>query len=101
LVELQYFKGRTLIKLDIEGSESAFLMGAAQMISALKPTIIIEIHPGTLKAAKTTGEDLKVLLKELGYSHFAEMEDLKSSFPLEGLNTQIQRNVVIYQAYSD
>jgi FkbM family methyltransferase len=97
LVEWQNFKGKTLIKLDIEGSEGAFLLGAAQMIAALKPTIIIEIHPGTLKAAKTTGEDLKLLLKELGYSHFAEMEDLKSAFPLAGLDTQIQRNVVIYQ----
>ena len=96
LVEWQKFKGKTLIKLDIEGSESAFLLGASKMISALKPTLIIEIHPGTLKAAKTTGEDLKRLLVDLGYDKFAEIDNPKVTFSLEGLNTQVQRNVVIY-----
>lgn len=97
LVEWQGFLGRTLIKLDIEGSESAFLLGATKMINALKPTLIIEIHPGTLKASKITGEDLKLLLQDLGYKHYAEMDNLKATFPLASLNTQVQRNVVIYQ----
>jgi hypothetical protein len=97
LVEWQSFKGKTTIKLDIEGSETAFLLGATEMIAALKPTLIIEIHPGTLKAANTTGKDLKMLLHELGYSHFAEMDNLKATFSLADLNTQLQRNVVIYQ----
>jgi FkbM family methyltransferase len=97
LVEWQEFLGRTLIKLDIEGSESAFLLGANRMINALKPTLIIEIHPGTLKASKTTGEDLKLSLRDLGYRHYAEMDNLKVTFPLDVLNTQVQRNVVIYQ----
>ncbi len=97
LVEWQSFKGKTTIKLDIEGSETAFLLGATEMIAALKPTLIIEIHPGTLKAANTTGKDLKMLLHELGYSHFAEMDNLKATFSLADLNTQSQRNVVIYQ----
>jgi FkbM family methyltransferase len=97
LVEWQDFSGKTLIKLDIEGSETAFLIGASQMITALKPTLIIEIHPGTLKAANTTGDNLKMLLHNLGYSHFAEMENLKTTFSLEDLNTEVQRNVVVYQ----
>jgi FkbM family methyltransferase len=97
LVEWQGFLGKTLIKLDIEGSESAFLLGATKMINALKPTLIIEIHPGTLKASKTTGADLKLLLQDLGYGHYAEMDNLKVTFPLASLNTQAQRNVVIYQ----
>jgi FkbM family methyltransferase len=96
LVEWQSFLGRTLIKLDIEGSETAFLLGASKMIRALKPTLIIEIHPGTLKASKNTGEDLKRLLQDLGCDRYAEMDNLKNTFPLEHLNTQVQRNVVIY-----
>lgn len=96
-IEWQGIAGKVLIKLDIEGSESAFLMGAAKMIKQLKPTLIIEIHPGTLKASNITGEDLKQLLQELGYGNYAEIDHLQVTFPLTSLNTQVQRNIVIYQ----
>lgn len=95
LVMWQSFTGRTLLKLDIEGSETAFLLGAAKMIAELKPTLIIEIHPGTLKASNTSGESLKLLLQNLGYQEYAEIENLKHKFPLASLNTEVQRNVVI------
>jgi FkbM family methyltransferase len=96
-IEWQSLTGKVLIKLDIEGSESAFLMGAAKMIKQLKPTLIMEIHPGTLKASNITGEDLKQLLQELGYKNYAEIDHLQVTFPLSSLNTLKQRNIVIYQ----
>jgi FkbM family methyltransferase len=96
LVNWQDFPGKVVIKLDIEGSESAFLLGAAKMIATLKPTLIIEIHPGTLKAAGMTGEDLTQLLIELGYSRYAEINNLDARFPLKKLNIQIQRNIVAW-----
>ncbi len=96
LVIGQDFTGTTLIKLDIEGSETAFLLGAAKIISQLKPTLIIEIHPGTLKAAQTSGESLKLLLQNLGYLEYAELEHWQDKFPLANLNTDTQRNIVIY-----
>jgi FkbM family methyltransferase len=96
-IEWQDWAGKVLIKLDIEGSESAFLMGAAKMIKQLKPTLIMEIHPGTLKASNITGEDLKQLLQELGYRHYAEIDHLQVTFPLTSLNTLKQRNIIIYQ----
>lgn len=98
LVNWREFPGKVLIKLDIEGSEDAFLAGAACLITSLKPTLIIEIHPGTLKAAGTTGDKLKQVLQDLGYLSYAEMTCLDRKFPLHGLNTQTQRNVVMWMS---
>ena len=81
--------------MDVEGSECAFLIGASQMITTLKPTLIIEVHPTSLKAAGATGDKLKELLQTLGYMCYAELDDCDRTFPLEELNTDIQRNVAI------
>jgi FkbM family methyltransferase len=99
LVDWQKFTGKVLLKLDIEGSECAFLSGARQMITCLKPTLIIEIHPTSLKAAGETGDRLKKLLQELGYNRYIEIDDREDrTFALEDLNTNIQRNVVMMMA---
>jgi FkbM family methyltransferase len=95
LVDWQNFPGKTVVKLDIEGSESAFLSGARRMITSLKPDLIIEIHPGTLKASRTSGEVLKNLLQELGYKYYSEIDHPETSFPIEDLSTNTQRNVVL------
>lgn len=95
LVDWQNFTGKVLLKLDIEGSECAFLSGASKMITALKPTLIIEIHPTSLRAAGATGTKLKQLLQELGYTNYAEIADRDRTYPLQDLNTDIQRNVIM------
>ena len=96
LVDWQNFTGKVLLKLDVEGSECAFLSGARQMIIARKPNLIIEIHPTSLKAAGETGDRLKQLLMELGYNRYVEIDDGDDRiFALEDLNTNIQRNVVM------
>ncbi len=95
LVEWQNFTGKVLLKLDVEGSECAFLSGARKMITSLKPTLIIEVHPTSLKAAGATGDRLKELLQELGYTNYAEIDHSDRHFPLESLNTNVQRNVVM------
>ncbi len=100
LIEWQGFTGKILLKLDIEGSESSFLLGASDLIKTLKPMLIIEIHPETLKAAKTNGDNLKVLLADLGFQSYAEIDNLKVTFPLVSLNTDLQRNVILYQNVS-
>ena len=84
-----------MLKLDVEGSECAFLEGARQMITSLKPKLIIEVHPNSLKAAGATGDRLKQLLLELGYKHYAELHEWDLLYPLENLNTSQQRNVMI------
>jgi FkbM family methyltransferase len=95
LVDWQQFQGRVLLKLDVEGSECAFLSGASKMITTLKPTLIIEVHPTSLKAAGATGDKLKELLQSLDYTRYAELDDCDRTFPLEELNTGIQRNVAM------
>lgn len=98
LVAWQSFPNQVVIKLDIEGSESAFLAGAKPMIVALKPTLIIEIHPGTLKASQTTAAELIQQLQDLGYTQYAEMHRLETRGAIADLNTAIQRNVVMFMA---
>ena len=98
LVDWQNFTGKVVLKLDVEGSECAFLSGARKMIAALKPTLIIEVHPTSLRAAGATGDQLKKLLQELGYQYYAEIADRDRTFALEDLNTNIQRNVVMMMA---
>ncbi len=95
-LDWQNFSGKTLLKLDVEGCEYAFLTGARKMITSLKPNLMIEIHPDTLKASKTKGEDLKNLMKELGYKQYAELNALEKTFPIEDLNTAIYRNIVAF-----
>jgi FkbM family methyltransferase len=98
LVEWQSFTGKVLLKLDVEGSECAFLSGASKMIKALKPKLIIEVHPTSLKAAGSTGARLKELLQELGYTSYMEIDNSDRIFALEDLNTNIQRNVLMMMA---
>lgn len=95
LVDWQSFLGKVVLKLDVEGSECAFLLGASKMIVSLKPTLIIEVHPKSLKAAGATGEELKQLLQELGYTSYFEINDGDRTFALKDLNTNTQRNVVM------
>ena len=98
LVDWRSFTGKAMLKLDVEGSECAFLTGAREMITALKPNLIIEVHPQSLKAAGATGDRLKQLLTELGYDHYAELHEYDRLYPLEHLNTSKQRNVMIVSA---
>jgi FkbM family methyltransferase len=98
LVAGQRFPGKVVIKLDIEGSEPAFLAGAAPLIRALRPPLIIEIHPGTLQASQTTAAAMKQQLQSLGYTDYAEMQQLEVRLPIGDLDTNIQRNVVLFMA---
>jgi FkbM family methyltransferase len=95
-VDWQTLPGKTLIKLDVEGSELAFLKGARRMIASLKPSLLIEIHPHTLKASGRTGEELKCLLIELGYKRYAEFRTLEETFPIEHMETRTEKNVVVF-----
>jgi FkbM family methyltransferase len=95
LVDWRNFKGKVLLKLDVEGSECAFLLGAKSMITTLKPNLIIEVHPNSLKASGATGDKLKELLQELGYNYYSEMDACDRFIPLTDLNTNIQRNVIM------
>lgn len=59
-----------LIKLDIEGGELFALRGARELLTSLRPTILIEINSTRYAAAGYSVTDVNDLLKELGYEAF-------------------------------
>lgn len=67
-----------VIKIDVEGSEIAVLMGAVNILKIHKPIIFLSIHPTELKA--TTGGLLGLisLVDDLGYECF-EREGVKAN----------------------
>ncbi|MFQ5850246.1 MAG: FkbM family methyltransferase [Candidatus Binatia bacterium] len=87
--------GKVFIKLDVEGSELAFLRGASSTILLRKPHIMLEINPSSTKAAGVTGDDLVCYLLELGYEHFVQWRAPTERKPLRKLETSRPRNVVI------
>lgn len=56
-----------LIKMDIEGSELGALKGATATIKTHLPPIMIEINEKALTACGSSPEEVKTLLKDLGY----------------------------------
>ncbi|MGB2924472.1 MAG: FkbM family methyltransferase [Limnothrix sp.] len=99
LVDSKKFKPNGLMKLDIEGSEYSFLQGASRTVRELKPKIILEINPGTLKASGVGIEKLKGLLEALGYRFYTEVSNLDARFALESLKADSQRNIVVFDSY--
>ena len=81
-VDWRAFPGDLLVKLDVEGSEAAFLRGAARALSARRPRILMEVNPGAIEAAgRGPGSSLRQTLLELGYTRarpvgFPDVEDL-------------------------
>ena len=69
-VDWNNFRGNVFVKLDVEGSEPAFLRGARQMIRRHRPRMLLEINPVSLAAAGSSVADLRGLLIELGYTRF-------------------------------
>jgi hypothetical protein len=90
------YRPNGVMKLDIEGSEYNFFQGAKQTIQALTPKIILEINPSTLAASGVSGAGFKALLAELGYHHYAELSDLAKVKALDRLETESQRNIVVF-----
>jgi FkbM family methyltransferase len=74
--------GRTVIKLDVEGSELAFLLGARGLIRATAPALLIEINAKAMRAAGTARAKLVKTLLDLGYDRFVSPRALELQRPL-------------------
>jgi len=72
-------KNVTLIKIDTEGAEFLVLEGAKQLLQEYKPFVIAEVVPAYAKYFNYTVEELYVFMKNLGYSHFYEINDTAGS----------------------
>jgi FkbM family methyltransferase len=84
------------VKVDIEGYEYEFLLGAQQSIIALKPMILMEIEEHRLAKYGVTAEDMFNVMADLGYEYLSVGQDLvaKGSLPKEDLTKA--RNFVFY-----
>lgn len=89
------FPGRVFIKLDVEGSELAFLRGASTMIRVRRPNLMLEINPSSMEAAGVTGNAMVQYLEELGYQSFVELEKPTKRLELQKLENSGQRNVIV------
>jgi FkbM family methyltransferase len=63
-----------LLKIDIQGSESSFLQGAAASLRALKPDVLMEFDTFELADAGVSGRDLMARVIGLGYEVFTISE---------------------------
>ncbi len=84
------------VKVDIEGYEYEFLLGAQQSIIALKPMILMEIEEHRLAKYGVTAEDMFNVMADLGYQYLSVGQDsvAKGSLPKEDLTKA--RNFVFY-----
>lgn len=57
-----------LIKIDIQGAETAFLDGASQTLRELAPSLLVEISPEDLGGANKNSLDLVTQIENLGYN---------------------------------
>jgi FkbM family methyltransferase len=83
-----------VIKLDVEGSEFAALVGARNTIQKFKPPILFELNPDSSRAAGRTTRDLLCLLAELGYDSFCEMDEFPERRRADELSLTVQRNLL-------
>jgi FkbM family methyltransferase len=94
-VDWRRFPGKVFIKVDVEGSELAFLRGASTMIRVRKPHIMLEINPASMKAAYVTGDAIVQYLEALGYRSFVELQEPTVRRSLRNLEKSAQRNIIV------
>jgi FkbM family methyltransferase len=55
------------IKVDVEGAELMALRGARRILTSLRPILIIEVFDQALRKGGASAEDVRLLLRDLGY----------------------------------
>jgi FkbM family methyltransferase len=78
ILDWRRLPGRVFIKVDVEGSELAFLKGARELIRHTRPKILLEVNPSSMRAAGVSLDDLRGVLRELGYTHFVTPQAIDS-----------------------
>jgi FkbM family methyltransferase len=79
-----------LIKIDVEGSEVRVLEGARHTLSTYRPSIIVEVNPGTLRDnLGTSSQELYQRLRDLGYNMTALTRDFRR-VPISDFNMLVQ-----------
>ncbi len=66
-VEAQTLTRLDLLKIDVEGSETAVLQGARETLSRFRPTLVVEAYDPSLRQLGTSAAELLQLLRGAGY----------------------------------
>ncbi len=74
-----------LIKVDVEGAESAVLRGARQIASQFGPQFIVEMHATGEMPMKTNAQQVLAWCREVDFKAFylKEHQEIRSSDPIE------------------
>lgn len=57
------------IKIDVEGAELLVLKGTLDTLKRFHPKLVIELVPEQLASFKATPEEVRALIREVGYTH--------------------------------
>lgn len=98
VIDWRSLTGRAFIKLDIEGGEQAFLLGAGQLIRAAVPLMLIEMNPAAMRAAGTSRTSLIHTLIDLGYERFVTPQAPHVQRPLADQAVAIDGDLIVLPA---
>jgi len=63
-----------VVKVDVEGAEYLVLQGARETLQRFHPKLVMEVIPSQLANMNTSVEELRALIKELGYGQGKQLE---------------------------
>lgn len=84
------------IKVDIEGYEYDFLLGAKKTIEAFKPIILMEIEEHRLAKYNATAEEVFNFMNYLGYKYLSVAEDSITKGTVREEDLKRGRNFIFY-----
>ncbi|MDD4553849.1 MAG: FkbM family methyltransferase [Bacteroidales bacterium] len=87
--------GRIMVKVDIEGSEYDFILGAKDFFLKYRPIMLMEINPHSLAAAQISKDQMRELIKNVGFTCFSELSDPNHCISVDHLNFDGFRNVLL------
>jgi FkbM family methyltransferase len=94
LLDWRRFPGSLMLKLDVEGSELAFLRGARTMIRERRPILLFELNAVQARAAGHEPQDVIAELAAVGYRRFSEVDRYPEEVSGSALDLTVQRNLV-------